>query len=160
MFSFSHTVGKSFNLLLMIDQEKFEYPSVIILVTSSQINKTFQSSSHVGNIYSFDIAGDGTDYTLNIAVNTTVRMKVLVARNKLTYLQDSTPFLSGDNIIYEVFTGGHPIMLELFSCRGDMKLTASAKYPELLEANPEDSISLSHSNIGGHYVISSQSREK
>lgn len=84
----------------MIDQDKFEYPSVIVLVTSAQSNKTFQSSSHVGNIYSFDIAGDATDYTLKIVVNSTIRMKVLVARNKLTYLQDSTPFLSRDNTIY------------------------------------------------------------
>lgn len=84
----------------MIDQEEFEYPSVILLVTSSRSNKTFQSSSHIGNIYSFDIAGDDTEYTLKILVNTTIKMKVLVARNKLTYLQDSTPFLSADSTIY------------------------------------------------------------
>lgn len=100
IFSFSRTVGKSFNLLLMIDQDKFEYPSIIILVTTLQSNKTLQSSAHVGNIYSFDIAGEATDYTIRIVVNSTIRIKVLVARNKLTYLQDSTPFLSRDSTIY------------------------------------------------------------
>ena len=50
-------------------------------------------------------------------------------------------------------------MLELFACRSDVELTASSQYAAIDHPEKDQSpVRLEHSNIGGHYVVTSTAK--
>jgi hypothetical protein len=46
-------------------------------------------------------------------------------------------------------------MMQIFSCKGDVEVIASARYSDV-ENSTSSAVTLEHSNIGGHYVIQSE----
>jgi hypothetical protein len=58
--------------------------------------------------------------------------------------------------IFQIFSPGESIMIEIFSCAGEIEVSASSNYTQIINNSFQNVVRMEHSNYGGHYVISSE----
>ena len=81
-----------------------------------------------GNIVSFELSGQTGLYSIVILSSKVVSAKVLITRNQLTYLPAQTELIGKGLNIYELSTSSRNIMMELFVCKGAVKIEATNIY--------------------------------
>ena len=86
---------------------------------TQQVNAESQRS---GNMVVFSFQGAVAEYDFAMSSSENVTVKVLVTRNKLTYLPASISMFSFGNFIFEINTHNQRVMVEVFPCKGDVWL--------------------------------------
>ena len=56
--------------------------------------------------------------------------------------------------VFEIYSPGKSIIIEVFSCKGDIDVLAGSNYNKLMQED-ESNVRLEHANYAGHYVITS-----
>jgi hypothetical protein len=73
----------------------------------------------------------------------------------MTHLLAGRTVLVSKPSIFQIFSPGDSVMVEVFSCIGDIEVMASRNYSKLAGGEQEGVVRMEHANYGGHYVISS-----
>lgn len=70
----------------------------------------------------FTFNGTIADYIFIIKASSNLTAKILVTRNKLTYLPAAISMYAFGNFIFEINTHKQRVMVEVFPCKGDVSL--------------------------------------
>ena len=86
-----------------------------------------------------------------------IDISLIVAKKTFNHLAvNRMLFVKQPYSVFEIYSPGHSVMIEIYSCEGDVVVEASRNYSLLDDTiNPNDQgiVRMEHSNYGGHYVI-------
>lgn len=96
------------------------------------------------------------NYYLNLSSSHEVYLTLLLVKESLIHLKPESRLLMTRPGTVELYSPKKAVMMEVFTCSGEVEVEASDEYRDFLDSNKSSKdVALHKSNYGGHYVISS-----
>jgi hypothetical protein len=95
------------------------------------------------------------DYFISLVSNVDVMVTIILVKESLIHLKPEQSVLMTKEHTFELYSPSKAVMLEIFSCLGDIGVEASDNYKDFESDKPYNEVVLEQSNYGGHFVITS-----
>lgn len=115
-----------------------------------------QNKTQSEGTYNLQLYSQSADYSLQIKTSRPTKISIILAKVSLTHLVATRTLMYTYPATFQVFSPGDSIMIEIFSCLGDIEVSASANYTKIMNKDQDNVVRMEHANYGGHYVISAE----
>lgn len=96
------------------------------------------------------------DYYIRATSDLQVEASVVLVKETLVHLRPEQYLLMSSPHTFELYSPGKAVLLEIFTCSGELEIKASEFYKDLgSEKDNWGEVVLEESNYGGHFVVSS-----
>jgi hypothetical protein len=82
-------------------------------------------------------------------------LSIVLVKEALMHLKPEQSVIRSSEQIFELYSPGKAVLIEIFACSGIMEVVATDEYKNFEADSPYDEILLEQTNYGGHYLIRS-----
>ena len=126
------------------------------MIDSKSVPNIIEHQLEIEGSYNLQLYSQVADYTLRIRAQRPTNVSIILAKVSLTHLVAGRTLVVTNPAIFQIFSPGDSIMIEIFSCLGQIEVTASSNYTQIANSSSQNAVRMEHANYGGHYVISAE----
>jgi hypothetical protein len=125
--------------------------------TNNNSSTLMKSQTKSEGSYNIELYSLPADYYLTITSLQPTNITLVLAKISFTHLVAGRSLMISYPSIFEIFSPGNSIMIEIFSCKGDLQIGASSNYSKIQSNDDEGVVRMEHGNYGGgHFVITAE----
>lgn len=108
-------------------------------------------------VYNIELPLKMGTYYISLTVNQAANTSITLVKQSLIHLAPSSSAIMFKPALFELYSASKAAMIEVFTCYGDLRISASSNYNNLSDSKASlNEIVLEQSNYGGHFVINAE----